>query len=352
MKAHRHIITSPTITLMLAVSFSALAAASETEQSENKQSGHETSGETTQASESVSSAAVAVQIEELYVEACKLVEDGDTDTAKEKLKIAKQKSAQISAADHVRIVEDLKKLADNDYMPAQYVLYILYGDGSNGVDKDMKESKHWLRKAALNGCEIARKFLYLSTNYLQPDGTVATDTESEIVLGVIYYQGRGVEEDVEEAVKHFQAAADAGDSNGLVLLGLAAKEGNANAQFCLARYFLAGKIVPRNYEKGHEWLNMAVEQGHIQAQLLLGMCYMNNKYGVPANPHKGLQLIMHAADQGEPYALAVLGTMYYEGNGVLKNQVKGISLLCEAHEKGCKIATDYLHKNGIMTRSK
>lgn len=336
MKTHRHIITTPVITLTLAVSLSALATADASIQ---------TSGKTSQTSDSMSSADVAAQIRDLYNEAGELLAAADShDSAKleivtQTLKIAKQKCDMISADEHIKIVEQLINAAKKDDIPAQLVLFCLYGEGSKGVPKDEKEARHWLRKAALNGCKSAREVLEIGTS----SSSAQTDTEDEIALGIIYYQGRGVEKDVDEAVSYFLRAAQHGDSKGLLLMGLAAtKEGNAAAQCYLGVFLDKGKLVPQDHEKAVKWFRMAAEQDHALGQLMLGLAYMDNDHGVQADPRKGLQLIRRAADKNEPMALFALGRIYYEGYGVLPDKTEGLRLIKEASEKGCLMATDYL----------
>ena len=135
-------------------------------------------------------------------------------------------------------------------------------------------------------------------------------TEDEITLGIIYYQGRGVEKDVDKAVSYYLRAARHGDSNGLLLMGLVAtKEGNAEAQYYLGEFLAEGRLVPKNYEKAVNWLSKAAEQDYTQAQYMLGK-------------------------------------MYYEGKGVWMDKAKGLRLLNIASEKGYKPATDYLRERG------
>ena len=56
-----------------------------------------------------------------------------------------------------------------------------------------------------------------------------------------------------------------------------AGQGNANAQYTLARMYHEGQVVPQNYKAAVNWYTKAAEYGHKHAQHHLGMMY-----------HKGL----------------------------------------------------------------
>lgn len=83
--------------------------------------------------------------------------------------------------------------------------------------------------------------------------------EAHYQLAYMYYEGRGVEKDIEQAFKLFMKAAEQGD---------------ADAQMFLGIRFLQGKGVPQNYSSAHEWFSKAVEQGVEKAQLYLdAVCF-------------------------------------------------------------------------------
>jgi Fusaric acid resistance protein family/Sel1 repeat len=93
----------------------------------------------------------------------------------------------------------------------------------------------WFRKAAQQGYALA-----------------------QANLGVLYRDGRGVTEDVTEAVMWFRKAADQGD---------------AVAEFRLGNQYAFGKGVPQDYSEAMIWYRKAAEQGHRKARLFLGiMC--------------------------------------------------------------------------------
>lgn len=88
---------------------------------------------------------------------------------------------------------------------------------------------------------------------------------AQTLMGLIYYNGRGVPRDDPEATRWFRRAADQGD---------------ATAQFYLGVVYFEGRGVPQNYFEGARWYRRAAEQGNAQAQYNLGIMYMNGE-GVP-----------------------------------------------------------------------
>jgi TPR repeat protein len=74
----------------------------------------------------------------------------------------------------------------------------------------------------------------------------AGDADAQFNLGVMYYQGLGVEQDLKEAVKWFQKTAN---------------QGNANAQHNLGVMYANGKGVEQNYVTAYAWESIAATNG-------------------------------------------------------------------------------------------
>ncbi|MEI8205798.1 MAG: tetratricopeptide repeat protein [Kiritimatiellales bacterium] len=69
-------------------------------------------------------------------------------------------------------------------------------------------------------------------------------------LGLCYYEGDGVPQDDQEAIRWFL---------------LAARQGNSRAQFYLGRAYSSGKGVSKDIESACAWLGMAAAQGYKEA---------------------------------------------------------------------------------------
>ena len=72
------------------------------------------------------------------------------------------------------------------------------------------------------------------------------EAEAQWFLGSMYYQGKGVPQDDQEAVRWYWQAADQGD---------------AYAQNTLGYMYEHGRGVPRNYVRAYMWASLAAAQG-------------------------------------------------------------------------------------------
>jgi len=80
------------------------------------------------------------------------------------------------------------------------------------------------------------------------------DTESQFVLGTMYFYGIGVEKNIFEAKEWFAKAAHLGDTN---------------AQITLGSMFFAGEGVPENRIQAYAWFNLAKAFGNSNAASML-----------------------------------------------------------------------------------
>ena len=118
------------------------------------------------------------------------------------------------------------RLAEEGNAPAQYLLGGMYYNGQ-GVPQDYQLAVKWYRKAAEQG-----------------------EADARYVLGVMYANGEGVPQDYQQAAKWYK---------------LAAERGNAEAQYNLGWLYANGQGVSKDYELAYKWLNLAATQGHKDA---------------------------------------------------------------------------------------
>jgi len=111
----------------------------------------------------------------------------------------------------------------------------------------------------------------------------AGDIGAQVVLGNMYFDGNGVNQDNAEAISWYRLAAEQGDTLTQERLGsyylfehhgvrdfkeavkwlkLAAEKGNANAQFNLGIAHAKGKGVPQHNVIAHMWWNISASNGH------------------------------------------------------------------------------------------
>lgn len=149
------------------------------------------------------------------------------------------------------------------------------------------------------------------------------EAEAQNALGEAYYDGKGVTENLTEAVKWFTKAAE---------------QENAKAEYNLGNCYYYGYGVYENYEEAEKWYTKAAEQGCAEAQNSLGYYYEINEL----NPKKAVKWYTKAAEQGLPRAQCNLGVCYENGNGVEKNLEEAVKLYTKAANQGYARAQYYL----------
>ena len=120
-----------------------------------------------------------------------------------------------------------------------------------------------------------------------------------------------------------------------------AEQGDAEAQFGLGLMYYEGKEVPKNYEEAAKWLQKAAEQGHAEAQYILGLMYREGE-SVPKNYEEAAKWLQKAAEQGDAEAQEKLGFMYFFGDGVPKNFIEAYARFLLAKAKGYEKASGWV----------
>jgi uncharacterized protein len=103
--------------------------------------------------------------------------------------------------------------------------------------------------------------------------------------------------------------------------------------------------VPQSYSKAFALTKKSAEQGYSNAQMSLGTFYIGGKV-VEEDFDKGIYWIEKAADQENVdaqfyYAQLLLGTTLFVGNNVEQDRKKGLYYLNRAIDNGSKEAKAY-----------
>ena len=153
------------------------------------------------------------------------------------------------------------------------------------------------------------------------------EAEAQNALGEAYYDGKGVTENLTEAVKWFTKAAE---------------QENAKAEYNLGNcYYYGNGVQYRDRGEAVKWYTKAAEQGYTEAQNDLGYCYEFGE-GVEKNYKEAVKWYTKAAEQGLPRAQCNLGVCYENGNGVEKNLEEAVKLYTKAANQGYARAQYYL----------
>jgi len=132
------------------------------------------------------------------------------------------------------------------------------------------------------------------------------DATSQLNLGFMYDEGKGVPENNVEAARWYRKAAE---------------QGLAIAQSNLGHLYTTGEGVPKSNLAAVRWYRQAADQGYAEAQYNLGVMYDNGE-GVPENDAEAVKWYRLAAEQDNADAQLNLGAMYAEGEGVPDNYVE------------------------------
>ncbi|MFZ0035421.1 MAG: tetratricopeptide repeat protein [Sedimentisphaerales bacterium] len=115
-----------------------------------------------------------------------------------------------------------------------------------------------------------------------------------------------------------------------------AEQGDPNAQFKLGDMYWIGKEVPHNFQQALKWYEKAAEQGHSEAQYTCGLIYLygNKETGFPKNYQQAIKWFVKASEQKYFWASFQLGEIYEEGNAVPQNYRQAVKWFLKAAEEG------------------
>lgn len=116
-----------------------------------------------------------------------------------------------------------------------------------------------------------------------------------------------------------------------------AEAGDPDAEFNMGQAYRLGRGVPVNLGEAQNWLDRAARQGHLDAQVMLGLLLFEN-----GDHEAGLRLLAPAAEKGEPRALLIVGTALFNGDGVIQDPVLAYAYISRAVELGLEPAKETL----------
>jgi localization factor PodJL len=156
------------------------------------------------------------------------VEAPDTQN-QQNLKTRYDLALQSLTAKDPKAVDTLKMVANQGYAPAQYKLGLIYkGDEGKLAPVDKAQARTWIKRAAEGGVPNAM-----------------------FMLGSMYYNGEGGEQDRSTAAMWFRKSAERGVVDG---------------QFNLGSLYQSGEGVPLNPTEAYKWMRIAADNGDTGAK--------------------------------------------------------------------------------------
>ena len=186
-----------------------------------------------------------------------------------------------------------ESLAKKGMPEAQGMLGAMYFEGF-GVQQNDETALRWTTPAAENGFG-----------------------PSQYAMGWVYWEGRGVRADAKTAVKW---------------MTLAAEQGDAAAAADLGYWYMHSDRIARDYPMGLKWSLIAAKRGETKGQMSMAWAYTQG-WGTEPNNEKALKWFTVAAEQGELLAQDRLGTIYKEGIGVEPNLKTALRWYMQAAEQ-------------------
>jgi hypothetical protein len=142
---------------------------------------------------------------------------------------------------------------------------------------------------------------------------------------------------VTERLQRYEVRTPAVEGSDLAGLEAAAAGGDSQAQFVLAATLAqrADGGAPGAAAASFGWYGRAAEQGHVDAQVALGICYANG-WGCVADPGQAARWWAAAAGQGSADGHFYLAVAYSQGFGLDASDVEAA--------RHCRIAADLGHE--------
>lgn len=204
----------------------------------------------------------------------------------------------------------------------------------------------------------------------------AGDAEAQYLYSCALGAGRGVVKDLPQAFVYAEKAVGQGCERALGFVGRgyehgwgvetnavkatecysrfmawaakAAEEGDVDAQLSVGMCYYVGIGVETNMEVAVKWFRKAAEQEYASAQYALGFCYMYGQ-GVDTNKSEAVKWYRRAAERGWTEAQVDLGVSYVNGTGVEQDLVEAVKWFRKAAEQEDAVAQAILgmtYENG------
>lgn len=163
---------------------------------------------------------------------------------------------------------------------------------------------------------------YINARYKCAELAEDDNAEANFILATLFAKGQGVVKNKQKAFEY---------------LTLADEQGHAEATFNLALTYELGKVVGVDVEKrkrlAFDYYLKAARNGSVNAQRKLASRY-SNETSVVYQPEKATQWLTAAVEQGDNKAKLELGALYMKGEGVPKDQARGLALIKGSADAG------------------
>jgi len=213
----------------------------------------------------------------------------------------------------------LMEIAEVNGVPdAATFLAEIFFNGYNNIKKDYLKAESHYKKLIEHKFDIALEHQFRVAYYN---------------LAIMYGNGLGVKQDYMKSKKYHEMAAQLGDLDSLLTLGV---------------YHHNGLGCDVDYSKAKEYWEKAASLGNSYAYINLGFLYYNGN-GVGQDFNKERTCFEEAVKLGNPYALQCIGIIYHNGHGVNRDYFKAKEYYenaVKAGDLGARIPLGILYRDG------
>ena len=209
-------------------------------------------------------------------------------------------------------LDQLVERATNGDAQAMLLLGKAYYGGLEGAPKDYKTAAKWFLDAAEVDAPEALQY----------------STEAKGWLGLLYYNGEGVNQDHDRAMKLFLIATRDGYKGLVETFDDMSKGGDVFACKFMQECYDKGVGVKRNTDKAAHYQRLAADAGDQDSYMPVGLYLYNN-----GKHSEAFGYFEDAAKLGNYRAAYFCGIMLYDGDeGVDQDRKKGMTYLQQAAE--------------------
>ena len=245
------------------------------------------------------------------------VTKSDARALENSLKSGLEKIENLLRSSSVERFDVWRKAAEMGLPEGQFLYGICHNFGlCTPIDKT--KASEWLTKAAEQ--DHTRALFTLGCMLIVAESNESTVEKGFRLLGKAAKNGLA---DAQYVLAMFNGDIKENESVFFQLMQQAASQGHAEAQLELAFCYYIGKGCNKDPEKVLYWTQQASNQSYSKAQYLLALAYSEGK-GVTVNFSKAAQLLRAAADGGYADAQFELGRSYYIGQGVEQSYASAI----------------------------
>ena len=213
-----------------------------------------------------------------------------------------------------------------------------------GVDKDASIAERYIGLIAKDDIDNIDDMKELERQrHIVYEGKAAAETDVEMRLPVIEYLERHVGSASSDA-RAMMARIGFTKLDTLRLARVwAERDKEPEMLFRVGSFYNFGySHVEKKDAEAFKWWQRAAEAGEPQSQNLLGLAYLQGKWGVDQDPPVAVSWFERAAAQSDRDALVNLGEIYYLGEIVPVDYARARSLFEEAIEQGSARAPRFL----------